>query len=120
MPPHSKTLRAFSSTPNSIFRTHNPRDGVDDLLPSVLLANQLLPAGGSQAVELSALVALCLLPFGGYPTLFFQPMERGVERPGLNLQDLARAPMNGLADSVAVLRPPLQGLENEHVQRPLQ
>src|SRR5690348_7193675 len=47
-------------------------------------------------------------------------MESWVDRSGFYLEQLAGLESNCLADSVAVLRTPLQSLENEKIQRPLQ
>ena len=47
-------------------------------------------------------------------------MQRGIERPGVRPQDVAGAGADGLADSIAMPRPPLQGLEDEQVKRALQ
>src|SRR5262249_47784166 len=45
---------------------------------------------------------------------------RWIERARLHLQQILRLPSDGQADAVAVLRPPLEGPEDEHVERALQ
>ena len=47
-------------------------------------------------------------------------MERRVERSGVDLEHVAGAGADRLRDPVAVLRSPLQRLQNEQVQRALQ
>ena len=69
--------RIFITLPHSIFRTHNPGNGIDHLLLASLLGDQLLPARGRKAIELGALVALRQFPFSLYPALLFQAMDAG-------------------------------------------
>jgi hypothetical protein len=47
-------------------------------------------------------------------------VKRRIERSGFHIEQLARFQSNCLADSVAVLRTPLQSLEDEKIQGPLQ
>ena len=56
----------------------------------------------------------------GLVRLAFEPMQRRIQRAGVYLQHFAGAVANGLADAVAVLRPPLQGLQNQQIERALQ
>src|SRR6185437_3616656 len=90
------------------------------LLPSGALREQLLLAGRGEPVDLYALLVLRLLPFRCDPFGALQTMQRGVERPRIRPQHIARAGADGLADSIAVPRPPLQGLQDQQVERALQ
>jgi hypothetical protein len=99
---------------------HDESDDVDHLLPAALLRGQLLLSCGGDAIVLGALVAFSLLPLGAYPGLAFEAVKRWVEGAGFDLEDFAGARSEGLGDAVAVLRPPLEGLEDEHVQRSLE
>ena len=47
-------------------------------------------------------------------------MQRGVEGPGFDLQQVVGLRSDGLADTMAVLGPPLQCPQDEHVEGPLQ
>jgi hypothetical protein len=47
-------------------------------------------------------------------------MKGWIERSGFHIEQLAGPQSNGLADSVSVLRTPLQCLENKKIQSPLQ
>src|SRR5262245_40505615 len=47
-------------------------------------------------------------------------MERRVQRSDVDLQDVGGMVPQRLADAVAVLRPPLERLENKEIERPLQ
>ena len=77
------------------------------------------PAGG-QPVVLRALVGFADAPLGFQPAALLEPMQRRIERAGLDLQQIVGLRANGLADAVAVLRAPLEGPEDEHVERALE
>ena len=49
-----------------------------------------------------------------------EPVQRGVEGTGVDLEGLAGVRADGLGDAVAVARPPLEGLQDEQVERALQ
>jgi hypothetical protein len=101
-------------------RLHHEADGLDESLPFALLGCQLVLARSGEPVVLRALTFLGHLPFRFQPTLLFQPMERWIERSGLDSQKLFGFLSDPLRDSQPVLRSPLQRLQDEHVQRPLQ
>src|SRR5882724_7671476 len=97
-----------------------PRDRIGELRPFGAFPAQLLLAGGRQPVILGALLIFGGLPFRFDPLLSFQTVQCGIERARVYFQGFAGAAPDRHADPVAVLRPPLQGLQYQQVQRPLQ
>ena len=71
-------------------------------------------------VELGALVGVASSSTARDPLLALEAVERGVERAGLDLEDFRGSGADGLADAVAVLLSPLEGLEDEHVEGALE
>src|SRR5688572_8296984 len=107
----------------SPFRPLRVEYGADrrhQLRPAIAFGGELLLARRGDAVELDALLRLAQRPLALHPALFFEAVERGVERSGFDLQRFGRLRGNGLPDGVAMLRSPLQRLEDEHVERALQ
>ena len=47
-------------------------------------------------------------------------MQRRIQRPGVDLQRIARARADHLREAVAVSRPPAQGLEDDEIERALE
>src|SRR5258708_8370956 len=111
----------ISLLPSSLlFRLKHARDRVGKLRPSGTFLAQLLFSCGGQLVKLCALLVFGDSPFRFNPFLFFQSVERRVERTRIHLHQLAGPIADRHADPVAMLRPPLQGLQNQQVQRPFQ
>ena len=71
------------------FGAHDLFDGGDHFAPAFVVGGELLLAESGNAVELGALVALALLPFGRDPALTFEAMERWVKRACLDLENFA-------------------------------
>ena len=77
------------------------------------------PAGG-QPVVLRPLVGLADAPLGLQPPALLEAVQRGIEGAGFDLEQVVGLRADGLADAVAVLRPPLEGPEDEHVEGALE
>src|SRR5262249_46668841 len=101
-------------------RIHDPPDGVHELRPPVLLACELGLALYCQPVELRPLIGLAHIPFRFEPPALFETVERGIQRAGFDLEEAVGLRANGLADAVTVAGTPLQGPEDEHVERALE
>src|SRR5262249_10033841 len=101
-------------------RVQDAADGLDELGPPVLLAQELRLSGCRQAVVLGSLLRLADVPLGLQPAALLEAMKRGVERAGLDLQEVFGSRSNGLADAVAVLAAPLEGAQDEHVEGALE
>ena len=85
-----------------------------------LLARQLRLAGRGQLVVLRALVGLADAPLGLQPAALLESVQRRIERAGLDLEQIVGLGADRLADAMAVLRPPLERSENQHVERALE
>src|SRR5580692_7716691 len=95
-------------------------NGIGNLRPARALGFQLLYASGGQPIDSDALLVFRHFPIRGDPFLTLQPVQRWIERTGVDLQDVSRICADRLADPVAVLRPPPQGFEDEQIERSLQ
>src|SRR5262249_32261286 len=60
------------------------------------------------------------LPRRSDPALCLQPMQRRVQRPGLDLEQIFRGSLNVFGDEVAVSRAGKKSTENEQVERALE
>ena len=101
-------------------RVHDAGDRADELRPARFFAQQLFLALRREAVELGALVGLTDAPLGLQPAALHQAMQGGIEGAGFDFQEIVGLCPDRLADAVAVLRPPLQRAQDEHVERALQ
>jgi hypothetical protein len=72
-------LRAFDQQAN----------GRRQPIPAFELAFELFPAVARQRIELGGAAEIGLLPLGANPSLLLESMQRGVERPLPDGQDLA-------------------------------
>src|ERR1035441_2372055 len=88
--------------------------------PRFLLHAELLAPRRGQPVEPRAPPQLGDAPFGTDPTLVLQPVQRRIERSLVDPQHIPRNLLDAFGDGPPVLRPGLQGAENEEVERALQ
>ena len=96
------------------------RHGLHNPNPAGLFGGQLLFARYGQTVDLGALLILGNFPLRGDPSLPFQAVQRRIERSGIDPQNLAGIGPDRLTDAVTMPRTPLQGLQNEQIERALQ
>src|SRR5687768_4198109 len=81
----------------------NLSDGADEGAPGLLFGGELFAAGLGEAVVLGRPVG-----FGGgtplcfYPALFFEPVERGIERALRDLKDVTGDLLDPMSDRPAV------------------
>src|ERR1041384_1464000 len=94
-------------------------DGGGEPLPLIDFVLELLAPRLREGVELGLAARLVLLPLGLDEPLMLQPMERGIQRPLLDLQHVARRRLDALGNRPAVARLGGQRLQNEHVERAL-
>ena len=78
-------------------------------------ARRFLPAGREPVVP-RALLVLGHLPLGLDPSLFAKAVQGGIQRAVFHLEHVLGSGADGHADSVSMLRSPLQGAQNQHVQ----
>ena len=83
------------------------------------LVLELPLAGARERVEPRAARVLRGAPLGVEPAGALQPLERGEQRPGVDLEDAARDLLDAPRDAEAVHRLQAQRLEDEQVERAL-
>src|SRR5262245_43149654 len=117
----SSSLSSGDFMPLLLFRgrVQDEPDRVDELRPLVALAKQLGLPGCGQSVVLRPLVRFADPPLRLQPPAFHQAVERGIERAGLDAEQVVGLRADGLTDAVAVLRTPLQRAKDEQVERAL-
>src|SRR3954465_509105 len=101
-------------------RVHDPSDCVDQLRPSIAFAHQLRFARSGQLVVPRPLVPFAGAPPRFEPAPFEKAMQRRIQRTGFDTEQIVGLRPDRLADPVTVLRPPLEGAEDEHVERALE
>src|ERR1051326_1829451 len=80
------------------------------------LEGKLPAARRGEAIELCFAPTIGVSPLRVEPTLFFQPVERGIERPFLDLQLLVGGALDPLEGGEPVHRAPRQCLEEEEIE----
>src|SRR5215469_167613 len=110
----SRSFRHHQCISALLDRPHHPRDRAGQLLPLRFLGDKLLLASRGQSVvfELSLQVFPHRLPFGREPPFTFQPVECGIQRSVLNLQQVIGGPLDMLCDLVPVSGPKHQNAQD--------
>src|SRR5712692_5356808 len=116
----SQRVSANSSLLLGACRTENARDRFSNPLPTGMLRREMPPARGGQAVKFCAPVICGSSPFAFDPSFLQEPLERGIERAVLDLENVLRGLLDELGDAVAVHRPPAKRAQDEQVQGSLQ
>src|ERR1700677_5242535 len=86
---------------------HGPEyacNGSRELIPPARLDCALSPAFGRQFVELGAPIVLGSAFLGGYPSSFDETVQRRIQRPLLNLQNVLGVEFNHFGNGVTMPR----------------
>src|SRR2546427_5045957 len=94
-------------------------DGGDAARPVGGFGIELFAAGAGQGVVLRAARVLGFAPLAAQPAAPLEPLERGKERAGVDLEDAARDLLDAAGDTETVEGVEAQGLEDQHVQSAL-
>src|SRR5215469_5443884 len=103
-----------------LFGIQHAGHGIGELGPLRTFPAQLFLSRSCELVVLRPLLILRNLPFRLDPLLLFQSVQGRIERSRVHLQNLAGAVADGHANSIAMLRPPLQRLQDQEIQSSLQ
>src|SRR5881392_481597 len=103
----------------SRLRVQQTRDRLRAACPVRRLDLELLAPLARQLVVPRAPRVLRLAPFGVEPPRPLEPLERGQQRPRIDLEHAARHLLHATRDAEAVHRLEADGLEDEHVERAL-
>src|SRR5437879_2044193 len=101
------------------YRAQHARDGSGEPQPSFELGLRGATPFARQRVELGPAVVLGRPPFGLDQSLFFHPIEGGVERSFFDPQRIVGKLVNTHRDPVPVVRPRTEDFQNEQVERSL-
>src|SRR5271169_1810095 len=77
-------------------------DGADKLIPAAGLFGRLSAPSWRQAVIASLAIVFRCAPEGRNPCAILQAVQRWIERPVLDLQNLVRAMLDHVSDGVSV------------------
>src|SRR5262249_39094923 len=97
-------------------RKHDAGDRARELLPAGPLLDEPLAAGRGQSVDTPALIVLRELPVRRARAVTSEPMERRIERPRIDLENILRARSNRLRDAVAMVLTPTERLQDEEIE----
>src|SRR6266436_5497312 len=93
------------------------RDRSDDAFELRHLDRQLFAARSSQLIVTSAAVSSRCAPFRGYPALYEHPLQRGVQRTFLDLENVTRYSLNRTGDLISMQFPGArQSLQDQQVE----
>ena len=98
---------------------HHQIDRLRQPIPLPEFFRELLLAVGSQGIEPGHAARFRRLGLGLDPALIFKPVQRGVERALLDLQDIVRNLLDPFGDRPTVHWPGREGLKDEEIEGPL-
>src|SRR6185437_5759317 len=98
----------------------NGGEGAGEPFPLVALRGELFAAGVGERVDAGAAAGIGVLPRGADESALFEPVERGIERAGVDVQHVAGHCLYALREIVAVGRLGAEHLEDDQVQRALE
>src|SRR5687767_7529114 len=100
----------------STFRVQQPCDGRGTARPVLALHFELSPAGARERIELRAARVLRLTPLGVEESAALEPLERGEQRSGIDLEHPARDLLDAPRNPESMHRLETERLEDEHVE----
>jgi hypothetical protein len=95
-------------------------DGADELLPATCLPEELFSPSGGELIKAGLAIVLGRAPFRTDPTAILQPVQGGVKRTVLNLQDFVGAVLDNVGNGVTVGWAEKQCLQDQQIERALQ
>src|SRR5262249_15338671 len=98
----------------------NPGNHLRHAVPVLRLALQPFSSCCRQPVIFRLPLILRFAPLARNPTLMFQPVQRRIERPLLDLQPVLRDLLDSQQHTIAMQRPERYRFEDQHVQCPWQ
>ena len=105
---------------SSVARLQEQSHGAGEGVPFRLFGSQLRAPLRGDSIEAGALALVGQLPGGRDPAFGLEPIECGVQRAGLDLQQVFGGPLNVLRDRVSVARPGQERSQDQEVERAAQ